>query len=165
MSDSGYRSHLISSGCGSLYIISDILFKSLFVRQRVQMSLNQTAAAGVSVSGIECRRPYIRHLMQESVLQTTDAGVSISDKGPYAFIWYSGACFSNANHASKSLYYKQRLQELLCQTPGYGASLTEDCNRQRVHESLYQTHVQILKVLSEGVKTPLKMYHHLSSEV
>ena len=61
--------------------------------------------------------------------------------------------------------YKQRLQELLCQTPGYGVSLTEDCNRQRVHESLYQTHVQILKVLSEGVKTPLKMYHHPSSEV
>ena len=42
--------------------------------------------------------------------------------------------------------------------------LTEDCNRQRVHESLYQTHVQILKVLSEGVKTPLKKYHHPSSE-
>ena len=58
----------------------------------------------------------------------------------------------------------QRLQELLCQTPGYGASLTEDCNKQRVHESLYQTHVQILKVLSEGVKTQLKKYHHPSSE-
>ena len=48
--------------------------------------------------------------------------------------------------------------------PGYGASLTEDCNRHRVHESLYQTHLQILKVLSEGVKTPLKKYHHPSSE-
>ena len=81
---------------------------SLFIRQRVQESLNQTAAAGVSVSGINCRSPYIRHLMQESVLQTTDAGVSISDKGPYAFIWSNNACFSTANHARKSLYYKQR---------------------------------------------------------
>ena len=108
--------------------------------------------ACVSVSGIECRRPHIRHLMQESVLQTTDAGVSISDKGLYAFIWSSGECFSIANHARKSLYYKQLLQELLCQTPGYSASLTEDCNRQWVHECLYQTHVQILKVLSEGSK-------------
>ena len=52
----------------------------------MQESPNQTAAAGVSVSGIECRRPYIRHLMQESVLQTKDAGVSISDNGTYAFI-------------------------------------------------------------------------------
>ena len=48
----------------------------------MQESLNQTAA-GVSVSGKECRRPYTRHLMQESVLQTTDEVVSISDKGPY----------------------------------------------------------------------------------
>ena len=86
MSDSEYKSHLISSGCRSLYIISDILFMSLFIRQWVQESLNQTAAAGVAVSGIECRRPYIRHLIQMSVLQTTDAGVFISDKGPYDFI-------------------------------------------------------------------------------
>ena len=47
----------------------------------MQESLYQTAAAGVSASGIECRSPTIRQQMQESVLQTVGAGVCISEKG------------------------------------------------------------------------------------
>ena len=44
------------------------------------------------------------------------------------------------------------MQELLYQKVGYGVSLTEDYSRKQMHASLYQTHVRIQKVLSEGVK-------------
>ena len=39
-------------------------------------------------------------------------------------------------HACRRLHNKQRVQELIYQAAGYSVSLTEDFNRQRVHESL-----------------------------
>ena len=49
--------------------ISDSGCRSLYIRQRVQETLYQTADA----------RDYIRPLMQESLYKTADARVSISD--------------------------------------------------------------------------------------
>ena len=111
--------------------------------------------------------------MQETLYQTFNAGVCITNNGCRSFYIRQGSVCLHMIQWYMFLHCKSCTQESLLQTAAagvamsdtsYGASLTEDCNRQRVHESFYQTHVQILKVLSEGVKTPLKMYHHPSSE-
>ena len=89
--------------------------------------------------------------MQESLYETVDAGVCFTNSECRSLNIRQGAIvplYNPAvhNHACRTLYYKQRVQELLYQKAGYGVSLTENYNRQRGHAAIRQ------KVLSEGVQ-------------
>ena len=93
--------------------ISDSGRKRLYIRQRMQETLYQTADAG----------DYIRQRMQVSLYQTTDARDSISDS------------------ECRSLYIRQRMQETLSHSGSKRLYLTADareCIRQDARDYIRQ---------------------------
>ena len=78
--------------------------QEIFIRQRMQKTLYQTADAGDSLSDSGCRSLLIRQRMQESLYQRADAGETLSD---------SGCTLSDRETPHKSDRDRQRMQESL----------------------------------------------------